>query len=226
MKKAFILSFFVFGSLICDCFDELVEVFDRYGGDSYMAGEAVTQKNHVLQAANLAEKAGAPEVVVIGLLFHDIGRVIEDDLIGNESILHEVHDDLGADWLKRHNFPSEVVDLIRYHTLAKLVLCDEKPGYYHHLSLPSQESYHIQKEKYLQNGETLDYFNSLSYRSWIVSARKCDDMAKDPHLDWERGDIPDFDHYREMIERVRAGKGQKARNQDWQLAIDSWHSTL
>jgi len=223
MKRLLVLCLFCVGALWSGCYEELIEVFDKYGGDRYMAGEAVTQKNHVLQAAYLAEKAGAPEEIIIALLFHDIGRVIEDDLIGNEPALHELHDDLGANWLQERNFPKVVSDLLRYHTLAKIFLCQEESDYYDHLSLPSQDSYHIQKEKYSKKPDAIDRFNALPYRSWILTARKCDDMAKDAYLDWSVGDIPDFDHYREMIERVRCGEGKPAQLEDWQQTIDIWH---
>ena len=47
------------------------QAFRRRGQDHY--GEGVSQQEHALQAAWLAEQAGAPAALVVAALLHDIG---------------------------------------------------------------------------------------------------------------------------------------------------------
>ena len=49
----------------------LGDIFERRGGEEYL-GEPVTMAQHMLQGATLAERAGAPEVVIVAALLHDI----------------------------------------------------------------------------------------------------------------------------------------------------------
>ncbi len=56
---------------------------------------------------HLAQEMGANvDIVRLGCLFHDIGKVLEGD--GS-------HVKLGADYLKRYNFPQEVIDCVAEH---------------------------------------------------------------------------------------------------------------
>jgi predicted HD phosphohydrolase len=54
--------------------DEIIGLFENYGGEEY-AGEAVTQLQHMLQAGELARKAGFDEEVVLAAFLHDIGHI-------------------------------------------------------------------------------------------------------------------------------------------------------
>ena len=45
-------------------------------GDGDYIGENVSQLQHSLQAATLAQKAGADDEIVLGALLHDVGRFI------------------------------------------------------------------------------------------------------------------------------------------------------
>jgi len=45
-------------------------------GDGDYIGENVSQLQHSLQAATLAQKAGADNEIVLGALLHDVGRFI------------------------------------------------------------------------------------------------------------------------------------------------------
>ena len=49
------------------------DIFTRRGAESYL-GEQVTMSQHMLQAAHLAETAGASETVITAALLHDIGH--------------------------------------------------------------------------------------------------------------------------------------------------------
>ncbi|XP_042875354.1 uncharacterized protein LOC122255377 [Penaeus japonicus] len=54
---------------------EVFSLFEQFGEIDYI-GEAVTQVQHALQAAHLAEKEEFPEEIVLGALLHDVGHLI------------------------------------------------------------------------------------------------------------------------------------------------------
>ena len=56
--------------------DELAERFASHGAEPY--GEAISQAEHALQCATLAERAGCADSLVIAALLHDIGHLYED----------------------------------------------------------------------------------------------------------------------------------------------------
>ena len=97
LAVAFIMlcSFLAHAGQYSDPFDEMKRLYDLYGGNFYMIDEPITQQLHVLQAAYLADFAGAPEEVVIALLLHDIGQLAQEDQVGNLAVLHYAYDDYG-----------------------------------------------------------------------------------------------------------------------------------
>lgn len=154
-------------------FRECLELYQQYGDDHYLIGENITQLQHALQAAHIAKICDAPDYVVIGLLLHDIGQLVGRRTKHDISIdqLHATHDDLGATWLQIRGFSSYVSDIAKYHTQAKILLCERDPSYLEQLSLASQQSYIIQKQKY-QGSTPPDNIEVL------MVCRLIDDMAK------------------------------------------------
>ncbi|HUC03936.1 MAG TPA: HD domain-containing protein [Acidimicrobiales bacterium] len=68
-------------------------------------GGEVSELVHALQTATRAERSGADDEVVLGALFHDIGKVFGD----------AGHQHVSADLLGPH-VRSEVVAVVRHHT--------------------------------------------------------------------------------------------------------------
>lgn len=205
-------------------FNEFTQLYQQYGGDKYMIDEDITQRSHVLQAAHFSRMAGAPENVVIGLLLHDVGQIVDQSKVGQTETLHHDHDTLGAQWAKEKGFPEQVVQWIGFHTLAKLVLCDQDNEYYAHLSSASKKSYEIQRDKYSkEHPEAVDAFLSSRYLMDHLTARRCDDMAKQVAFDAKEDDpdgiLPGFNSYEAMFVRVLEGKGRPATNVRWREAI-------
>nr|CCA80723.1 putative HD phosphohydrolase [blood disease bacterium R229] len=56
-------------------FDDLRTLFDRHGDIAY-SGEPVTRRAHALQAAALAEAAGASDALITAALLHDLGHLL------------------------------------------------------------------------------------------------------------------------------------------------------
>ena len=56
--------------------DELFNYYVKYGNYDYI-GEPVSQVEHMVQAAMLAEKDGQSKDVILAALFHDIGHLLQ-----------------------------------------------------------------------------------------------------------------------------------------------------
>jgi 2-amino-1-hydroxyethylphosphonate dioxygenase (glycine-forming) len=123
------------------------EVFDYVTaqGDSDYLGEQVSQLQHSLQAATLAQKASADEDTVLGALLHDVGRFIpaankmssmtapDGTYIGKAS--HEV---VGERYLRQLGFSEKICQLVGAHVMAKRYLTAVDKGYYDGLSKSSK----------------------------------------------------------------------------------------
>ncbi|MCA9202679.1 MAG: metal-dependent phosphohydrolase, partial [Planctomycetales bacterium] len=56
---------------------EIVSLFEQRG-DSQYGGEAVSQLEHALQAAMLAERESASAELIVAALLHDVGHLLHD----------------------------------------------------------------------------------------------------------------------------------------------------
>jgi [1-hydroxy-2-(trimethylamino)ethyl]phosphonate dioxygenase len=70
---------------------------------------------HALQAAELAEREGAPDHLVVAALLHDVGHLLEGQ---NEDLanrgLDGRHEEAGCSWLVKHFGPT-LTEPIRLH---------------------------------------------------------------------------------------------------------------
>src|SRR4051812_21354128 len=113
--------------------DELCDLFATRGHGAYF-GEDVTELEHALQCAHLAESAGADDALVAAALLHDVGHLLHE--LGEdvaERGLDARHEEAGAAWLARHFGPA-LVDPVRLHVAAKRYLCTVEPAYRQGLS--------------------------------------------------------------------------------------------
>ncbi|MER5891149.1 phosphonate degradation HD-domain oxygenase [Streptomyces sp. NPDC001941] len=173
--------------------DELAALFEGEGGAEYL-GEEVTQAEHMLQAAALAEAEGAPAHLVAAALLHDIGHfhgtVTGRDLM--EGGLDNRHSHTGADWLARH-FGPEVTEPVRLHVAAKRYLCAVEPGYFGLLSEASVHTLRVQGGP--MSPEEAGRFEERDGARDAVLVRRWDERAKDPEHP-----TPGFDHFRPLLE--------------------------
>jgi phosphonate degradation associated HDIG domain protein len=104
----------------------------------------VTQLEHALQAAWLAEKEGAAPALIAAALLHDIGHLLHDlpEDIAEQGIDAE-HEKLASAWLSQ-SFGTEVTEPVRLHVDAKRYLCAAVPGYRERLSEASKLSLKLQ----------------------------------------------------------------------------------
>lgn len=114
-------------------------------GDADYIGEAVSQLQHSLQAAHLAEESHADEDTVLGALLHDIGRFIPDAdtmpaVIAPNGVYvgREAHEIVGEKYLRDLGFNEKICQLVGAHVIAKRYLTAVDKDYYHALSNSSK----------------------------------------------------------------------------------------
>jgi phosphonate degradation associated HDIG domain protein len=171
--------------------DEIENLFSCYGGAAYL-GEAVSQLEHALQAAFLADQAAAPPELVIAALLHDIGHLLHGlpEAIAEEGI-DARHEDLGAAWLDAHFGPA-VTEPIRLHVAAKRYLCAVDLDYRRALSPASEISLKLQGGP--ADPAQIRDFEANPHSTAAVQLRRWDDAAKVPGLP-----VPGVERYRERL---------------------------
>jgi [1-hydroxy-2-(trimethylamino)ethyl]phosphonate dioxygenase len=174
--------------------DTIMELFARRGASAYH-GEAVSQTEHALQAALLAEREGAPDRLIVAALLHDVGHLLDGQ---DENLAHRGldgrHEVAGCAWLAQH-FGPEVTEPIRLHVAAKRYLCAVSPSYLDGLSPASRLSLSLQGGA-LNDQERAEFERNPAHGD-AVRLRRWDDTAKVPGLD-----VPGLEHYRERLSRM------------------------
>ncbi len=176
--------------------DFIADIFLRRGAESYL-GEQVTMSEHMLQAALLAEQAGADDATIAAALLHDIGHYTNefpDDAL--EKGVDNTHEEAGAAVLAGF-FPSIVVDCVRHHVAAKRYLCATDPAYFARISEASIHTLGLQGGP--MTGAEAEAFARNPNLDAIVQVRIWDDQGKTKGLK-----TPDFAHYAPILERVVA----------------------
>ncbi len=162
---------------------EVIEQIQRLfaeRGDSAYGGEAVSQREHALQAAHFARQSGATAALITAALLHDVGHLLHHlpDRAPDEGV-DDLHEKLASRWLARW-FGAEVVDPVRMHVDAKRYLCAVEPAYQQQLSAPSLVSLALQGGP--MTGDEVEAFRALPHAADAVALRRWDDAAKDPDL--------------------------------------------
>jgi phosphonate degradation associated HDIG domain protein len=122
---------------------DICALYERDGGRMY-SGEPVTQLEHALQSAALAESAGADAELIAAALLHDLGHLLNDQ--GETPTargIDDVHQYFALPFL-RGLFDDAVLEPIRLHVDAKRYLCAARAGYYDALSADSKRSLALQ----------------------------------------------------------------------------------
>ncbi|MFD0531958.1 phosphonate degradation HD-domain oxygenase [Kitasatospora arboriphila] len=174
-----------------EALDTLQELFEGEGAEEYL-GEAVTQAEHMLQAAVLAHRDGAPPHLVAAALLHDVGH-FHGAVTGAQLTAgtDNRHSHTGADWLARW-FGPEVTEPIRLHVAAKRYLCAVELAYRASLSEASEHTLRVQGGP--MAAEEAAAFAALPAAADAVAVRRWDDLAKTTDTD-----TPAFDHFRPLL---------------------------
>jgi phosphonate degradation associated HDIG domain protein len=153
------------------------ELFASEGAADYL-GEPVTQAAHMLQAAALAEQAGATPALVAAALLHDVGH-FTGTITGRDLMqgTDNRHSDQGASWLAQW-FGPDVTEPVRLHVAAKRYLCAVEPGYFERLSPASVYTLGVQGGP--MAGDEVAEFEASPFATAACQVRRWDDDAKDP----------------------------------------------
>ena len=171
---------------------KLLKLLETKGHDLQYGNENVTQLEHALQCAELAEKNNFSKEIITAALLHDIGHLLYD----GQDPIHEgkdgYHENLGADYLSEF-YDEEVTRPIRAHVDSKRYLSAVEKGYYNLLSEASKISLQAQGGSFTKI-EAEEFINK-PYMKEAVELRRLDDEAK--ILGKKTPNLEHFKHYLE-----------------------------
>ena len=176
---------------------DIEKLFRDHGHIEY-SGEGVTQLQHALQTAQLAEGEKAGDLLVTAALLHDLGHIlnVQGDTPTARGI-DDQHQYYAIPFL-RPLFPPAVIEPIRLHVDAKRALCATEPEYYEALSDDSKRSLTLQGGIFAK-GE-VEAFMAKPHAAHAVRVRRWDDAAKLPGLA-----TPPLSHYLAIVARCAHG---------------------
>ena len=154
---------------------DIEKLFAGHGHIEY-SGEGVTQLEHALQAAELAEKEDAGDALVTAAFLHDLGHLL--NVQGETPTargIDDQHQYFAIPFL-RPLFPPAVIEPIRLHVDAKRALCALDPGYHDTLSEDSKRSLELQGGVFTP--EQTEAFMAKPFAADAVRVRRWDDAAK------------------------------------------------
>lgn len=173
--------------------NQLFNVLLTQGQADYI-GEPVSQLEHAVQAAQLAERAGERDEVIIAALFHDIGHMVDSaETMGGYG--NADHEGLGAEYLKGLGFSDTVCSLVKGHVQAKRYLTYKHPAYYEKLSEASKQTLEYQ-------GGRMTADESAAFEADPLFALHLKMRAWDEQAKIEGQALPDMTKYKEMAERL------------------------
>lgn len=152
--------------------EEVFQLYKDYGHHDYI-GEPVSQTEHMVLTAMLAEEEGCDDECILAALFHDVGH-----LVGMKNKMPQMdvwgttdHDKIGAYYLKELGFSDKICKLVQNHVLAKRYLVTTNKKYYDNLSTASKETFVHQDG--LMNDKELKEFEEdplkddyIKFRRW------------------------------------------------------------
>ena len=181
--------------------DQIRDLFSEQGHLAY--GEGVSELQHALQAASLAQKDNAPNSLIVAALLHDIGHLLHglsEDVA--EQGIDGHHERVGEKWLEKY-FGPEISQPVRLHVEAKRYQCTVNSDYLAQLSPASAKSFILQGDK--MNKDEVSAFEKNPFFKNALQLRTWDDNAKDPEME-----TPLLEHY---LPLVKAALVSSAMNQ-------------
>lgn len=159
--------------------EQKVAVLFRYmekRGQSFY-DEVVTQLEHALQCAALAQQNDASATLITGALLHDVGHIILDEHNADRAFLDTdlTHEEVGAQYMEPF-FPEAVTTPIRLHVPAKRYLCTTDASYHDGLSEASKRSFRLQGG--IMSDEERNAFEQIPHFQDALTLRRWDDLAK------------------------------------------------
>jgi phosphonate degradation associated HDIG domain protein len=181
--------------------NEILELLEARGKAQY-GREAVSQLQHALQCAQLAEQHHESPETVVAALLHDLGHLLspnEDDEDEPQQQHDDLHQFIALPFL-RGVLPDAVLEPIRLHVDAKRYLCAVESGYWDSLSPASRHSLELQGGVF--SASEANAFIAQPFAEHAVRLRRYDDWAKMPQRV-----TPSLAYYRVTLETVAHSRG-------------------
>jgi len=160
---------------------DIEQIYAERGGQTY--GEDVTQLEHAVQCAALAEADGASASLIAAALLHDIGHLFErEDAVA--AFTHDGRHEVAGARLLGGLFDEAVCQPIALHVAAKRYLCLREPAYHDTLSLASRQSLALQGGPF--DAAEAAAFERRAYWRDAVALRRFDDKGKQDELSARR----------------------------------------
>ncbi len=175
---------------------EVLRLLESRGHTQY-GREEVSQLDHALQTAHLAEMAGESAETIVACLLHDLGHLLaaqRDGVDEHDASKDDLHQYIALPFL-RALFPAAVLEPIRLHVDAKRYLCLIDPSYEASLSEESRHSLQLQGGVFEE--AQAEQFIAQPYATEAVRLRRYDDMAKIPGKM-----VPGLAHFSQLMEQV------------------------
>ncbi|MEI8393463.1 MAG: HD domain-containing protein [Rhodospirillaceae bacterium] len=173
--------------------DAIMTLYRRLGRALFF-GQPISQTDHALQTAWLAEQAGATAPLIAASLLHDIGHLLmpeEEEQPASTSQDYR-HADTAASYLSAR-FIVAVVEPVRLHVQAKRYLCAFDPAYPDLLTAASRVS--LTPQGGLMTAAEATAFNANPYAADALALRRWDEMGRVAGLP-----TPPLAHFRPMLE--------------------------
>lgn len=175
--------------------EEVFALYNKFGAANYI-GEAISQIEHMCQAAQLAEALGHDDEVILAAFFHDIGHLVDP----TPDVEHSMggygtkdHEKLGADYLRAKGFSEKIAKLVESHVAAKRYLTYADREYYNNLSEASKISLEYQGGRMTEIEAEL--FEADPLFDLYIQMRRWDEQAKLENLP-----LPDIGRYKARAE--------------------------
>ena len=172
---------------------EVNRLYNKHGSGDYI-GEKISQREHVVQAALLAEKHFSENAccddlkneVVLAALYHDVGNMLEFEYPGKYELTENLgilnHEKHGADYLKKYGANDVICELVIGHVYTKRYLISKNRDYFYELSDASKRTFEYQGG--LLTPQEMIIYESNPLFPLHLKMREWDDKAKstDPDL--------------------------------------------
>src|SRR5262245_55348159 len=135
-------------TIIENTVDDVLQLYEEHGDADYI-GEPVSQIEHMVQSAQLAEEQGFDEEVILAAFFHDIGHLVamQGSYASMKGFGAVAHEKIGADFLRSKGFSEKIAKLVESHVQAKRYLTFKYSEYYDKLSEASKQTLEFQGGK-------------------------------------------------------------------------------
>ena len=163
--------------------EKVRSLYEKHGGSEYY-GEALSQYQHAIQAAHLAEQyAPTDHELIIAAFLHDVGHLLgerDEDRMGHLGVLR--HEHVGADYLRQSVGLSErICYLVGNHVNAKRYLTFVDKDYYDRLSEASKQTLVYQGGP--MNADEAEKFRLHAEFELCLRMRTFDEAAKATHFE-------------------------------------------